>query len=133
MGRGTGITGRPVDLLIIDDPLKDRAEADSETIRDTCWDWWTDSLSTRLSPGASVALILTRWHEDDFIGRLLSKEYEGDPEDWEVIEFPAIAEEHDVLGREPGQPLYTPLIEETEEEALARWAKVIKETGVTAE
>lgn len=57
VGRGAGITGRPVDLLIIDDPIKDRSEAESETVRQTCWDWWTDSLSTRLSPGATVILI----------------------------------------------------------------------------
>ena len=58
VGRGAGITGRPVDCLIIDDPLTDRQEADSKIIRDNCWDWWTDSLSTRLSPGAPVVLIM---------------------------------------------------------------------------
>jgi predicted phage terminase large subunit-like protein len=106
VGRGAGVTGRPADLLIIDDPLKDRAEADSETIRDTCWDWWTDSLSTRLAPGAPVVVILTRWHDDDLAGRLLAAE---DGHLWRVVNIPAEADhdpakgETDPLGREPGE------------------------------
>lgn len=100
VGRGAGITGRPADLLVIDDPLKDRKEADSETIRDTCWDWWTDSLSTRLSPGAPVVLILTRWHEDDLAGRLLDAE---DGHLWRVVNIPAEADTtDDPLGRSIG-------------------------------
>jgi predicted phage terminase large subunit-like protein len=101
VGRGSGVTGRPADLLVIDDPLKDRAEADSQTIRDTCWDWWTDALSARLAPGAPVILILTRWHEDDLAGRLLAAE---DGHLWRVVNIPAQAEsEDDPLGREPGE------------------------------
>lgn len=106
VGRGAGITGRPADLLVIDDPLKDRTEADSETIRDTCWDWWTDSLSTRLSPGAPVVLILTRWHDDDLAGRLLNA---PDGHLWRVVNIPAQADHNpdkgdtDPLGREPGE------------------------------
>ena len=101
VGRGAGITGRPADLLVIDDPLKDRTEADSETIRDTCWSWWTDSLSTRLSPGAPVVLILTRWHEDDLAGRLLAA---PDGHLWRVLNIPAQADKQDdPLGREPGE------------------------------
>lgn len=92
--------------LIIDDPLKDRTEADSETIRETCWDWWTDSLSTRLSPGAPVVLILTRWHSDDLAGRLLKA---PDGHLWRVVNVPAQADhdpakgQSDQLGREPGE------------------------------
>lgn len=92
--------------LIIDDPLKDRAEADSPTIRQTCWDWWTDSLSTRLSPGAPVVLILTRWHAEDLAGRLLAAE---DGHLWRVVNIPAQADhdpdkgETDPLGRQPGE------------------------------
>jgi predicted phage terminase large subunit-like protein len=72
----------------------------------------------------------TRWHEDDFIGRLLSEDHEGDPDEWEVISFPALAdEESDVLGRERDEPLISPLIEETPEEASQRWAKVKKDVG----
>lgn len=102
VGRGAGITGRPVDLLIIDDPIKDRAEADSETIRNNCWDWWTDSLSTRLSPGASVVLMMTRWHEADLAG-LLQKAKDGHL--WHVLNIPAQCEEPDTdpLGRQTGE------------------------------
>lgn len=101
VGRGAGVTGRPCDLLIIDDPLKDRAEADSLTIRDTCWDWWTDALSARLAPGAPVVLILTRWHEDDLAGRLRALDSEAG---WRILNIPAQCEEpNDPLGRQPGE------------------------------
>lgn len=106
VGVGAGVTGRPADLLIIDDPIKDRKEADSELQRDTVWDWWTDAASARLAPGAPVVIILTRWHQDDLAGRLV----ERDPEaGWKVINIPAQADhrpergEVDLLGREPGE------------------------------
>ena len=71
----------------------------------------------------------TRWHEDDMIGRLDNPEY-GDPSEWETIRFPAIAEENDVLGRAPGDPLYSPLIpNETREQALERWEKLRRAVG----
>ena len=102
VGRGAGVTGRPCDLLIIDDPLKDRAEADSLTIRDTCWDWWTDALSARLAPGAPVVLILTRWHEFDLAGRLIADDAAAG---WRVLNIPAQCEDAntDPLGRQPGE------------------------------
>ena len=102
VGRGAGVTGRPADLLIIDDPIKDRAEADSLTIRDTTWDWWTDALSARLAPGAPVVLILTRWHEDDLAGRLVEHDAEAG---WRVLNIPAQCEDPatDPLGRELGE------------------------------
>lgn len=108
VGIGGGLTGRPADLLIIDDPIKDRAEADSETFRDRVWDWWTDVASTRLAPGAPVVVILTRWHEDDLAGRLLAAE---DGHLWRVLNIPAQADhrpelgETDALGREVGEYL----------------------------
>lgn len=99
-GIGGALTGRPVDLLIIDDPIKDRVQADSKTYRDRVWDWWTDAASTRLAPGAPVALILTRWHHDDLAGRLLAAE---DGHRWRVVNIPAEAvDADDPLGREPG-------------------------------
>lgn len=100
-GVGGALTGRPVDLLIIDDPVKDREQADSPTYRDRVWDWWTDTARTRLAPGAPVILILTRWHEDDLAGRLLTAE--GDQ--WEVLAIPAQCENPDTdpLGRELGE------------------------------
>jgi predicted phage terminase large subunit-like protein len=106
VGVGAGLTGRPADLLIIDDPIKDRKEADSETFRNNVWEWWTDVASTRLAPGASVVLILTRWHEDDIAGRLKAAE---DGHLWRVINIPAQADHKpekgqvDPLGREPGE------------------------------
>ena len=100
VGIGAGLTGRPADLLIIDDPIKDRKEADSEVYRDSVWDWWTDAASTRLAPGAPVVLILTRWHQDDLAGRLTSAE---DGHLWKVLNIPAEAfQEDDPLGRAPG-------------------------------
>jgi predicted phage terminase large subunit-like protein len=101
----SGITGQGADLMIIDDPIKNREEADSETHREKIWDEWIDSFSSRLHPGAIVILILTRWHEDDLQGRLLNKEY-GKPLNWQVYNFPLEAEENDILGREPGEPLW---------------------------
>ncbi len=104
-GIGGALTGRPVDLLIIDDPIKDREQADSQVYRDRAWDWWTDSGSTRLAPGAPVVLILTRWHHDDLAGRLLAAE---DGALWRVVNIPAQADhrpergESDPLGRQPG-------------------------------
>ena len=107
VGIGGPITGRPVDLLIIDDPIKGRKEADSEIIREACWDWWLNNARTRLPPGAPVVLIMTRWHEDDLAGRLLRH----DEDSWELLNIPAQADhrpergETDPLGREPGEYL----------------------------
>jgi predicted phage terminase large subunit-like protein len=101
----SGITGQGADLMIIDDPIKNREEADSETHREKIWDEWKDSFSSRLHPGAIVILILTRWHEDDLQGRLLNHEY-GEPLNWQVYNFPLEAEENDLLGRKIGDPLW---------------------------
>jgi len=107
-GRGGAITGEGADLLVIDDPIKNREEAESETIREKIWDEWESTLSTRLHKGGRVIIILTRWHEDDLAGRLLAKE--GRVEDggeWHVLSLPAICEDpvNDPLGREEGQAL----------------------------
>lgn len=87
-GVGTAITGRGADIALIDDPFKDREEADSQRRRDLVWDWYRSTLFTRLMPGGAVVLIQTRWHEDDLAGRLL--EAEGDQ--WDVLELPALSE-----------------------------------------
>lgn len=104
-GIGAGITGEGADLLIIDDPVKNRQEADSATYRDRIWSEWQNTLRTRLHPGGAVIIILTRWHEDDLAGRLLNPEY-GEVEDWDIVQLPALAEEGDLLGREIGEPLW---------------------------
>lgn len=75
--------------LLIDDPLKDREEADSETIRNKVWDWYTSTAYTRLMPGGAVVLTMTRWHEDDLAGRLLAEMANGG-EQWHVLKLPAI-------------------------------------------
>jgi len=100
-GVGGALTGRAVDLLLIDDPVKGREQADSPTFRERAWDWWQETASTRLAPGAPVVLILTRWHEDDLAGRLLAAE---DGHLWKVISIPAQAElDTDPLGRAVGE------------------------------
>ena len=100
-----GVTGQGADLLLIDDPIKTREEANSDIYRDKLWEEWIDSLSTRLQPMAIAIVIMTRWHEDDLVGRLLNKEY-GDIMEWEVVNIPLEAEENDLLGREIGEPLW---------------------------
>ncbi len=106
VGLTSGLTGRPVDVLFIDDPIKSQDDADSEVWRDRVWNWWRTVGSTRLAPGAPVILVLTRWHEDDLAGRLLKAE---DGHRWRVINIPALADhdpakgQSDPLGRKPGQ------------------------------
>ena len=93
VGVGGGITGYGAGLIIIDDPVKSRAEAESKTIRDKVFDWFNDDLYTRLEPDAPIILIQTRWHEDDLAGRLLKEAAEQNGEQWEIVSLPAIAEE----------------------------------------
>lgn len=97
VGIGGGLSGRRVDLAIIDDPVKDAAAAYSEKIREAVWDWYLSVLSTRLHNQSKVLLIMTRWHQDDLAGRLLKHE----PEQWEVISIPAILE--DPIENDPRQ------------------------------
>jgi len=104
-GVGAAITGKGADLLIIDDPVKNAEEANSELKRDKAWDWYQSTAYTRLEPGGAVILIMTRWHQED-LGGLLLKEMDAGGEQWEVLKFPAIAEENDILGRKIGEPLW---------------------------
>lgn len=113
-GVGAGITGRRADLVLIDDPLKGRKEADSEIERNTLWNWYRAEIITRMKPGARIVLIETRWHYDDLAGRLLDQPNAGQ---WRVINLPALAEDNDMLGRKPGEPLWP---KEYGEEELAR-------------
>jgi predicted phage terminase large subunit-like protein len=126
---GQSITGRGFKVLIVDDAVKDFADAHSSAKREALWNWWKANASTRQNGPWLVVFIGTRWHEDDILGRLLSDEFEGDPQRWEQIKFPALAEEHDVLGRSPGEPLISPLMEETPEEATQRWEDVKRSVG----
>lgn len=124
VGVGSGVTGSPADLLVLDDPHKSRAEADSRTMRDRVWDWYSSDFLTRLAPGGPVVAMLTPWHEDDWAHRVLERDgrvEEGG--EWEVVRLPALADsEDDPLGRLPGEPLPHPMLDESDvEAALAHW------------
>jgi predicted phage terminase large subunit-like protein len=97
VGINTPLTGQPVDIGIIDDAFKDRATAESQAIRDSVWEWYTDVFLSRLHNESQQLLLMTRWHEDDLIGRLLTADEERRQQGleplWEVISFPAIKED----------------------------------------
>lgn len=113
VGRGGTTTGRGGDLLCIDDPIKDRMEADSPTIRDTLWTWFSQVIATRLmDETGKILLIQTRWHQDDLIGRLTDPHNSYyDPEEaaeWHIIDLPALAfdDGKDPLHRTVDEPLW---------------------------
>ena len=103
IGVGGPATGRGANLLLIDDPFKNREEADSETRRKHIKRWYSDDIYTRLMPGGVIVVIMTRWHEDDLVGWLLD---EHKHENWHVLRLPALAEDDDPLGRIKGEPLW---------------------------
>lgn len=118
-GVGGPITGKGFHLGIIDDPLKNAEEAASETIREKQKEWYRSTFYTREEPGGAIILVMTRWHEDDLAGWLLSEEAEDDePERWHVVHFDAIKEAEPVQfpvtctvepdPREVGEPLCAP-------------------------
>lgn len=119
VGIGGPLTGRPVDVLIIDDPVKDAAQAESETYRKSNWNWWTHVARTRFASNTVVVLIMTRWHEDDLAGRL---EETGN---WEVVNIPAQAEtDDDPLGRVPGEYLVS-----TRGRTATEWQETERDVG----
>lgn len=114
--------------LIVDDPIKDHQDANSSVQRERVWDWWKNTARTRLEPNGAIVILMTRWHEDDLVGRLLKEMAEGHGEHWDVLNLPAISgrlrEENSVpvypeqweedpeqgpcpLGRSPGQALWS--------------------------
>jgi predicted phage terminase large subunit-like protein len=115
-GVGGPMTGKGADLLIIDDPVKNREEADSPTYRKRTWEWWQSTAYTRLEPGGIAVVMQTRWHEDDLAGRLIA-EMESGGEEWHVVRLPALAERNDPLRREIGEALWG---ERYDEEALEK-------------
>jgi predicted phage terminase large subunit-like protein len=96
VGVGTAATGRGAQTFLIDDPFKDREEADSELRRDRVWNWYRSTAYTRLSPGGRVILINTRWHDDDLAGRLVEQMSRGGDQ-WEVLSLPAIGSDGQAL------------------------------------
>ncbi len=93
VGVGTATTGRGAHLGLIDDPFKDREDADSELQRNRVWDWYRSTFYTRLMPGGAIIVIQTRWHEDDLSGRLLNH----DAAQWTVLDLPAISDKGEAL------------------------------------
>lgn len=111
VGQGGSLTGRGGDCVLIDDPIKGRADADSPVKRDSLWNWFTNVLRTRaMTKEASLIIIMTRWHEDDLVGRILDPQNpyynEEEATSWRIINLPALADENDVLGRQEGEPLW---------------------------
>lgn len=107
-GVGGTTTGYGADLFIIDDPIKNKEEAESEVIREKHWDWYRSVVLTRLEPDARLVLMMTRWHQQDLGGKILEQAKEdGDLEDWTIINFSAISEgKGDPLLRKAGDPLW---------------------------
>ena len=103
-GVGSGIAGRGAHILMIDDPVRSMEDADSAPTRESVWDWYTADAYSRLAPGGGVLLIMTRWHEDDLAGRLLSEMAAGG-EQWKVISYEALASE-DEAHRKKGEALH---------------------------
>ncbi len=99
-GVGAGIAGFGARLIVIDDPVKNRAEAESQTYRDRVWEWFNDDIYTRMEPNAAIILIQTRWHEDDLAGRLIreARDAADGGEEWEVVSLPAMAEPPGLAG-----------------------------------
>ncbi|MBF6298244.1 hypothetical protein IU459_11900 [Nocardia amamiensis] len=139
-GVRSGLVGNPMDCGVIDDPFRDRAQADSVVIRDGVWDWYSSAWVSRRAPECREVVCMHRWHPDDLVGRLLKREgrvEEGG--EWRVLHLPAIALAPDTergiypdpLGREPGQPLQHPRIPIDDVAAqLAHWDRV--RAGMTA-
>ncbi len=146
VGVGAGITGFGADLIIIDDPVKSRAEVESKNLRDRVWEWFTDDLMTRLESNGSVILIQTRWHEDDLAGRLLGQVRTGSSSDrvpdrnyqWNLVSRRAIAVDDDRLKRKPGEALcpkrypLKKLLEKKEEMGSYSFAALYQQTPMPA-
>lgn len=113
VGVGSGATGRGAHIAIVDDPFADKLQAYSAAHREKVWDWYNWVLSSRLAPGGSVVLVMTRWHKDDLAGRLIERDgikgqtraADGSEGQWEVIRYPAVAEE-DEPNRKKGEALF---------------------------
>jgi phage terminase large subunit-like protein len=102
VGRGGALTGTPVDIGLIDDPIKDRQEAMSPTIRENLWSWYQDVFETRLHNDSQQIIILTRWHEEDLAGRLLARD-----SDWDLVKLEGIKETENLEDpREIGEALW---------------------------
>lgn len=117
-GVGGAITGRSGHLLIVDDPVKNREDAESPRVMEKLWDWYTSTLYTRLEPGVgSIVVIQTRWSENDLIGKLIESEKnvsEKGRENWTILDLPAISED---MGSRPSLPEHCEIIDDWREES----------------
>jgi predicted phage terminase large subunit-like protein len=106
VGAGGAITGKGAELILLDDLLKNTEQAMSDTIRENIWDWYKMTVRSRLHDPGAIVLISTRWHEDDPPGRLLKAMQDGGDR-WEVVKFPAIAEEEETWRDSTGGVIWT--------------------------
>lgn len=147
VGIDGALTGRAVDVLIVDDPVKNRADADSKLIRQQAKDFWTSTARTRFGPNTIIVIIQTRWHEDDLSGWLLEEAKRPGMPPWRIVNIPAKAEKTedqygnpipnmlpDSLGREIGEYLISArgrdreMWEQTENEVGSRdWAALYQQ------
>lgn len=106
-GINSGVTGFGADMMIIDDPVKDAAEADSKAHRKRVLNEFQSTLATRVHPGGSILLVMTRWHEEDLAGALLKQE----PDRWRRTNIPAVSDPKilDALHRAPGVAMVSAL------------------------
>lgn len=120
VGRGGPLTGKKVDVAILDDVYKDYSEASSETVRRAAWDWYVSVVKSRLNNNGREIIVFTRWHEDDIIGRIeksgedivVAKRWSDlddvDPATWIMVNFPAIkvGPPTELDPREQGEPFW---------------------------
>jgi hypothetical protein len=124
VGIGSALTGRPANVLVIDDPLKDAEQADSETYRARARNWYQSVATTRLSGATIVIVVQTRWHELDLSGWLLEEDAKLAHPQWSRLVIPAQAEEDDPLGRAPGEYL-----ESVQDRTVAEWEGKRRDVG----
>lgn len=124
------VTGESLDIGIIDDPIKGRLEANSQTVRDNTWDWMMDDFFTRFADDGAFLSILTRWHVDDPIGRLIQAK-----SNVRVLSYPAIAEV-DEPNRKAGEALFPEhksldfLLSRKEAMGTANWLALYQQSPV---
>lgn len=111
VGVGGGITGKGADLLVIDDPVVGAEDARSRTLRDRAWEWFTKDAMTRLMGAMGrVVICMTRWHEDDIVGRLIDPKnpcyHAEEAAKWTVVNLPAFAEEGNPVGLPVGDIMW---------------------------
>jgi len=105
VGAGAGVASVNADLIIIDDPIGSRDDAESQAKRDQVWDWITNDLLARCEPHTAVLFTMSRWHQNDPAGRLMDQQRAR----WTILDLPAEAEPNDPLGRAVGEPLWPEL------------------------